>query len=93
MILFKQVRAVSRDDTLHTCLRMVCTEKKRSFVSTKSEPWESLSLLFLLAVRRIRREHIRTMSKNADDRCSLEALSTVSSLLHHYLYCALFEKM
>ena len=45
-------------------------------MSTKSEPWESLSLFFLLAVRRIGREHIRTMSKNADDGCALEELST-----------------
>src|SRR4051812_38569376 len=36
MNLFKQVRAVSRDDTLHTCLRRVLTEKKRSCVPTKS---------------------------------------------------------
>jgi len=45
-------------------------------VFTKSEPWKSLSPLLLLAVRRIRHEHLRTMSKNADDGCSLEELST-----------------
>jgi hypothetical protein len=66
MNLFKQVRAVSRDDTLHTCLRIVFTEKKRA-CAHKEWTWESVSLLFILAVRRMRREHIRTMSKNAGD--------------------------
>jgi hypothetical protein len=32
--------------------------------------------VFILAVRRMRREHLRTMSKNADDGCSLEGVST-----------------
>jgi hypothetical protein len=40
---------------------------------------ESLSLLLLLAVRRMRREHTRRMSKDADDACQLEVLWT----FHH----------
>src|SRR5260370_21592138 len=40
---------------------------------------ESLSLLLLLAVRRMRREHTRRMSKDADDACQLEGLWT----FHH----------
>jgi hypothetical protein len=40
---------------------------------------ESLSLLLLLAVRRMRREHTRRMSKAASDACQLEGLWT----FHH----------
>src|SRR5258708_22732802 len=40
---------------------------------------ESLSLLLVLAVRRMRREHTRRMSKDADDACQLEGLWT----FHH----------
>src|SRR5438132_5392161 len=40
---------------------------------------ESLSLLLLLAVRRMRREHTHRMSKDADDACQLEVLWT----FHH----------
>lgn len=38
---------------------------------------ELLLLLSLLAVRRMRLEHIRTMSKNADNEYSLEELSAL----------------
>ncbi len=38
---------------------------------------ELVFLLSLLAVRHTRREHIRVMSKNADNEHSLEELSTL----------------
>ena len=78
-------------DTLHTCLRAVFTEKKK---------WGAVELIFLLsplAVRRMRREHPRKMSKNADSEHSLEELSTlhpcfinIFAVICGYL---LFEKM
>ncbi len=40
---------------------------------------ESLSVLLLLAVRRMRREHTRRMSKDVADACQLEGLWT----FHH----------
>ena len=40
---------------------------------------ESLPLLLLLAVRRMRREHTRRMSKDVEDACQLEGLWT----FHH----------
>ena len=65
-------------------------EKKRGMA-------ELLFLLFLLAMRRTRREYTRTMSKNADNEHSLEELSTlhpcfidIFAVIYFYL---LFEKM
>ena len=49
---------------------MVCAQKEWGMV-------ELLFLLSLLAVRHMLREHIRTMSKNADNEHSLEELSTL----------------
>jgi hypothetical protein len=49
---------------------MVCAQKEWGMV-------ELLFLLSLLAVRHMRREYIRTMSKNADNEHSLEELSTL----------------
>ena len=76
MNLFKQVRAVSRDDTLHTCLFTNSVHTEEIVYAYKE--WAMIELIFLLSllvVRRMRREHIRTMSKNADV-CSLEVSST-----------------
>ncbi len=53
-----------------------CTPVYEGMYGEEEWTWESLSLLFILAVRRMRRKHIRTMSKNADDACSLEGVST-----------------
>jgi hypothetical protein len=58
---------------------------------------ELLFLLSILAVRHMLREHIRTMSKNADNEHSLEELSTLHPCfidIFAVLYCCLlFEKM
>ena len=73
MNLFKQVFRVMRrcnpfTNGMYGEEEIVCVHKEWT--------WETLPLLFLLAVRRTRREHIRTMSKNADNGCSLKELST-----------------
>ena len=68
MNLFKQVRAFSRGryaahlftNGIHGEDEMVCVQKEWGKV-------ELLFLLFLLAARRMWREHIRMMSKNADN--------------------------
>ncbi len=73
MNLFKQVRAVSRDDTLHTCLRIYLLRRRDRVCPQRVDMGERV---FILAVRRMRREYIRTMSKNADGGCSLEGVST-----------------
>jgi hypothetical protein len=58
---------------------------------------ELLLLLSLLAVRRVRREYPRTMSKNADKEHELEEWSTLHPCfiaIFVVLYCCLlFEKM
>ncbi len=54
--------------------------------------WQRLSLFFFFVVRRVRRDHTRTLSKNADDRCPLEGVSTFHPCFRPSLCCALFEK-
>ena len=97
MNLFKQVRAFSRGryaahlftNCIHGEEEMVCTQKEWGMV-------ELIFLLSLLAVRRMRREHTRTMSKNADNEHSLEGLSTLHPCfinIFAVIYCCLlFEK-
>src|SRR5258708_19287165 len=53
--------------------------RRDGLCSKRVKNGESLSLLLLLAVRRMRREHTRRMSKDADDACQLEGLWT----FHH----------
>jgi len=69
---------------------MVCAPKKW-------EMGELICLLSLLAVRHMRREHIRMMSKNADNEHSLEELSTFHpcfiNIFGVIYFCLLFEKM
>ncbi len=55
-----------------------CTHREEEMVCAHKE-WamaELLLLLSLLVMRRMRREHVRTMSKNVDKEHSLEELST-----------------
>ena len=69
---------------------MVCAQKEGEMI-------ELIFLLSLLAVRRMRREYTRTMSKNADNEHSLEELSTLHPCfidIFAVIYgCLLFEKM
>jgi hypothetical protein len=53
--------------------------RRDGLCSKRVKNGESVSLLLLLAVRRMRREHTRRMSKDADDACQLEVLWT----FHH----------
>ena len=98
MNLFKQVRAFSRGryaahlftNCIHREEEMVCAQKEWGMV-------ELIFLLSLLAVRHMLREHIRTMSKNADNEHSLEELSTLHpcfiDIFAVIYFCLLFEKM
>jgi hypothetical protein len=97
MNLFKQVRAFSRGRyAAHLFTNGIHGEEEEISVQ-KSGQWESFFLLFLLAVRRMRREHIRTMSKNADNGCSLKMSSTFHpcfiDIFAVVYFCLLFEKM
>ncbi len=56
---------------------MVCTQKEWITV-------ELVFLLSLLAILRMRSEHTRMMSKNADNEHSLEELSTLHPCLSLY---------
>lgn len=98
MNLFKPVRAFSRGryaahpfyECIHGEEEMVCAQKEWGIV-------ELLLLLSLLAVRRMRHEYTRTMSKNADNEYWLEEVPTLHPCfiaLFVVLYCCLlFEKM
>ncbi len=97
MNFFKQVRAFSRGsyaahlftNCIHGEEEMVCAQKEWGMV-------ELIFLLSLLAVRRMRREHTRTMGKNADNEHSLEELLTLHPCfidIFAVIYCCvLFEK-
>src|SRR5579862_9169054 len=67
---------------------MVCAQKNGA--------WESFSFCSLLAVRHMRREHIRTMSKNADNEHLLEEWSTLHpcfiNIFAVICCCVLLEK-
>jgi hypothetical protein len=91
MNLLKQVRAFSRGrDAAHLCTNCVHGEEEMGVV-------ELLLLLSPLVVRLMRREHTRTMSKNADSEHSLEELSTLHPCFINIftVICGyvLFEKM
>jgi hypothetical protein len=98
MNLFKQVQAVSRG-RYATHLFTNCIHREEEMVCAQKE-WGMMELLFLLsllAVRHMLREHIRTISKNADNEHSLEELSTlhpyfiaIFAVIYFYM---LFEKM
>jgi hypothetical protein len=53
---------------------MALCEEVVEYIRKGEKKGERLPLLLLLAVRRMRREHTRRMSKDVEDACQLEGL-------------------
>ena len=86
MNLFNQVQAFSRGRyAAHLFTNGIHGEEEMVYAQKEWGMVELLFLLSLLAVRRMRHEYTRTMSKNADKKHSLEELSTL-----HPCFIAIF---
>ena len=94
MNLFKQVRAFSRGRyAAHLYTNGIPGEEEMGCAQLKEGEMRVLLLLLsLLVVRRMRREHVRTMSKSADKELSTLLPCFINIFVVVYC-CLLFEKM